>query len=380
MVRIGTLPMRLMTLDNGCDIAYSEELIDFKLSTCKRVYNEQYNTIDFVDKSGFVVYRTCESDRFNVLQIGTPSAVTALNAANVVVKDICALDINMGCPKHFSTQGNMGSKLLSKPETIKDILTTLVRNLPISVTCKIRLLEDDQKTIDLLKVIESCGVKAIGVHTRTIPERPRDSAHWDRLKNILENASFSVPIIANGSIFKHDDMERVKTETKASSIMVARGAIKNPSMFRNHSPGFKSIIQDYLRYSWKTCNHIKNSKYVICYILSENNAGNGPEFKQTQKAMDYESMFKLQKQQQQSKKKTRDELNDLNIDKNTDDNNNINNNNNNIDLDGGSDDEDAIERLRKKQCTVEPTAIINNPILPTNTITDASMITDVKAN
>jgi hypothetical protein len=46
----------------------------------------------------------------------------------------------MGCPVHFSTSGGMGSALLRKPEVVADILTTLVRNLPCPVTCKIRLL------------------------------------------------------------------------------------------------------------------------------------------------------------------------------------------------------------------------------------------------
>lgn len=31
-------------------------------------------------------------------------------------RDVSAIDINMGCPKQFSVQGNMGSALLKTPD------------------------------------------------------------------------------------------------------------------------------------------------------------------------------------------------------------------------------------------------------------------------
>lgn len=70
----------------------------------------------------------------------------------------------MGCPKEFSVQGGMGAALLKKPDTVKEILTTLVNGLSKPVTCKIRCLPTVQETLNLCKMIEKCGVKAIGVH------------------------------------------------------------------------------------------------------------------------------------------------------------------------------------------------------------------------
>jgi tRNA-dihydrouridine synthase 2 len=69
----------------------------------------------------------------------------------------------------------MGSALLKKPDLIYDILTTLRRNLPFSLplTCKIRLLEEDQNTIQLLQLIEKAGVAAVGIHARFVADRPR---------------------------------------------------------------------------------------------------------------------------------------------------------------------------------------------------------------
>lgn len=102
---------------------------------------EPLGTIDYLKPDGKVVYRTCPEDYPNVFQIGTSNAVNALQVAlkvydslpvltNIIsYKDVAAIDINMGCPKHFSVQGGMGAALLSKPETVRDVCRDDVRVL-----------------------------------------------------------------------------------------------------------------------------------------------------------------------------------------------------------------------------------------------------------
>ena len=51
-------------------------------------------------------------------------------------KDVAGIDINMGCPKEFSIKGGMGAALLQQPEKVKAILTTLVKDVKIPVTCE----------------------------------------------------------------------------------------------------------------------------------------------------------------------------------------------------------------------------------------------------
>ncbi len=60
----------------------------------------------------------------------------------------------------------MGAALLSNPERVRSILTSLVSAVSLPVTCKIRLLPTAQATFDLVKVIESTGVAAVAVHGR----------------------------------------------------------------------------------------------------------------------------------------------------------------------------------------------------------------------
>jgi len=275
MVRVGTLPMRLTALRYGADIVYSEELIALRLRKLKRVVNKARNTVDFVECSGksdaMPMFRTCLADHPNVLQLGAPDAVTALEAATLVCRDVDGIDLNMGCPKHFSVHAGMGAALLCKPETATDILRTLKRNVPNPITCKIRLLNSVSATIDLLRTLEQTGVSAIAVHTRFVPERPRDPAHWDLMRELIEvgQSAISIPLIVNGDVFKHDDIARVKAQTGASSVMIARGALQNCSIFQADPVPLDDVIRRYLIETLSIGTGLGNAKFTLQQMLKD---------------------------------------------------------------------------------------------------------------
>ncbi|XP_031478524.1 uncharacterized protein LOC116249544 isoform X4 [Nymphaea colorata] len=231
MVRVGTLPFRMLAAQYGADITYGEEIVDHKLLKCERLINETLGTIDFVERgTDNVVFRTCEEEKHRVVfQIGTSNASRALSAAMLVCKDVAAVDVNMGCPKSFSVSGGMGAALLTKPELIHDILTTLKRNLDIPVTCKIRLLKSSNDTVELARRIEKTGVAALAVHGRRVADRPRDPAKWG-----------------------------------AASVMVARGAAWNASIFspKGKLP-WESVKKEYIRKSILWDNDIKSTKHTL---------------------------------------------------------------------------------------------------------------------
>lgn len=268
MVRIGTLPFRLLAAEYGADITYGEEIIDHKLLKCERHINDVLGTVDLIEKgTNSVVFRTCPEERGRVVfQMGTSDAVRALNAAQMVCKDVAAVDINMGCPKSFSISGGMGAALLTKPELIHDILTTLKRNLDTHVTCKIRLLKSSQDTVELARRIEKTGVSALAVHGRKVADRPRDPAKWSEIADVV--AALSIPVIANGDVFNYADFERIKVATGASSVMVARGALWNASIFspKGKLP-WEDVKREYVRKSILWDNDIKSTKHTLKEII-----------------------------------------------------------------------------------------------------------------
>lgn len=270
MVRIGTLPMRLLALHYGADLVYTEELIDYRLLKCQRIDNKVLGTVDFVDDDHQVVFRTCEKEKGrNILQIGTCNPERAVQVAKLVEKDVAGIDVNMGCPKEFSIKGGMGAALLTQNDKVKAILTALVQSTELPVTCKIRVLEKLEDTLALGKLIESTGVKAIGVHGRTKEERPQHANRNAVIKALAKHVS--IPIIANGGsgeIACYEDIERFRQATGAASVMLARQAESNCSIFRKEGKKpIDDVIEEYLAYAIEYDNRATNTKYCVQQML-----------------------------------------------------------------------------------------------------------------
>lgn len=100
----------------------------------------------------------------------------------------------MGCPKEFSLKGGMGAALMTQPEKAKNILKTLVDNISIPVTCKIRVFENMDETLQLVNELVSTGISAIAIHGRTKLERPQHSNRNETIKTISNK--ITIPVIA----------------------------------------------------------------------------------------------------------------------------------------------------------------------------------------
>jgi tRNA-dihydrouridine synthase 2 len=298
MVRVGGLPFRMLAAEYGADITYGEEIVDHKMVRCRRVVNEPLGTVDFVENaSNEVVFRTCDAEKHRVVfQVGTADAVRCLKVASMVAGDIAAFDVNMGCPKSFSTSGGMGAALLSKPELIHDILTTLKRNLNIPVTCKIRLLKTYEETVELARGIEKTGVSALAVHGRRVADRThRDPAKWDGIQEVV--SALSIPVIANGDVLEYSDFQRVKDATGASSVMVARGAMWNASVFRSEGTLFwEDVKKEYVRKCIEWDNDVKWTKHTLKEMIMHHSClefAEGKALNRTKTLADVADMYEL---------------------------------------------------------------------------------------
>lgn len=273
MVRVGTLPFRLLAIDYGADLAYTDEIIDWKMLRTVKLKNDVLKTTDFVDKSNGVVYfRTCDKEKEKVIfQVGTSDAQRALKVGKMVEPYVSGFDVNMGCPKEFSLKGGMGAALLTQPEKIKSILTTLVKGLSIPVTCKIRILPTLEETLELARLIEQCGVAALAVHGRTKEERPNSPNHNDVIREIAK--TLSIPIIANGGskeVKEYADIAKFREETGASSVMLARAAMWNCSIVRPEGMlPLDKVLEDYIKHCVDYDNIFTYSKYTIQNILRD---------------------------------------------------------------------------------------------------------------
>lgn len=266
--------MRLLALRFGADLVYTEEIVDFKMLRSQRRVNEILGTIDYIDPSdGSLIFRTCDIEKSRLIfQTGTSCPERALKVAKLIENDVAGIDVNMGCPKDFSVKGGMGVSLLFNRSTAVSILKTLVDNVDKPITCKIRVLNEIEETVQLAKELEETGISAIAVHGRTRDERPRHPVHTDHIKAVAEE--LKIPVIANGGsneILRYEHINRFKELCHASSVMIARAAQWNCSVFRKEEGmlPIEEVIIEYLKLCVRYDNPPNNTKYCVQNMLRE---------------------------------------------------------------------------------------------------------------
>lgn len=154
------------------------------------------------------------------------------NAAKFMCDYTDILDINMGCPAPKVVKNGDGSKLLLDLELVEKIVKSVKANSNKPVTVKIRKgwNEENIVAVEAAKIIESAGADAIIVHGRTREEFYSGTADWDIIKKV--KSSVNIPVIGNGDIKSEEDAQKMFEETGVDGIMIGRGALGNPWIFK----------------------------------------------------------------------------------------------------------------------------------------------------
>lgn len=167
----------------------------------------------------------------NDIQAMSIAAKGVSNLANIV-------DINMGCPAPKVVKNGDGSKLMLNLELAGSIIEAVVKSSKVPVTIKMRKGWDDDHivAVELAKIAEAKGAAAITIHGRTREEYYTGTADWNAIKEVKQ--AVSIPVIGNGDVKTPEDAKKMIEQTGADGIMIGRGAIGNPWIFRE--------IQEYL--------------------------------------------------------------------------------------------------------------------------------------
>lgn len=177
----------------------------------------------------------------------------------------------------------MGAALLSTPDLLLDILRKLLDNIPLPISCKIRMLPTQPSTLVLASRIIRTGIRNLTVHCRTRDMRPGERAMWERLGDIVElGKRRGLPVICNGDGDGWSNWERIRTETSkpnqiilisgcpsdpqdADSVMLARAAERNPSVFLPAGPrcNVTEIVPKLLQIAKYVNNPWGNTKFLL---------------------------------------------------------------------------------------------------------------------
>jgi len=219
MLDVTNLPYRILCKKAGASLCFTEML-----------YVEQ---ILHKNKKTLNAMKTSKEDRPIGIQI-TGNNIKEFEKVIPYLKKYNLVDLNCGCPSIRIIGTKAGAYLLKEPEKIVKIIKILKKTKK-PVTVKIRLGFNKNNAVKIAKTIEKAGADAITVHARLQPDSYSKPADWNEIKKIKN--SVKIPIIANGDIFSGKDAETLLKF--ADGVMIGRGAIGNPLLFRQ--------ILDYLK-------------------------------------------------------------------------------------------------------------------------------------
>lgn len=142
------------------------------------------------------------------------------------------IDLNMGCPAHKVACSGEGSGLMRTPALAREIMQAVVKAscLPVTIKCRLGWDAEHINVLDFARMAEDSGVTGIAVHGRTRQQMYAGEANWNMVAQVKQ--AVSIPVIGNGDIFTAQDALKRLRETGVDGVMIARGALGNPWIFR----------------------------------------------------------------------------------------------------------------------------------------------------
>ncbi len=163
--------------------------------------------------------------------IGNDIAALVRTARELQQHCVAAIDLNLGCPVPIVYRKCAGGGLLRDPERIDQILSALRAAIDIPFTVKTRLGFDDTEVFDeLLTIFAKHSLDLLTIHARTVKEMYRSAPRYDFIARAV--AALPCPVLANGNIYSAEKADEVLCLTNARGLMIGRGVIRNPWLFR----------------------------------------------------------------------------------------------------------------------------------------------------
>ncbi len=221
MAGISNSAYRRIIKEMGADLIYAEMVSD------KAVVYNSGKTMDLL--------KMTDEERPIAQQIFGSDKESFVEAAKRIEKEMHPdiIDINMGCPvPKVAVRAQSGSALLKSPQKIEEIVRAVVEAVSVPVTVKIRSGWDEAhiNAVEVARVCERAGAKAIAVHARTRAQGYSGKADWSIIKAVKE--AVSIPVIGNGDVTSPELAAKMLEETGCDAVMIGRGVLGNPWLIK----------------------------------------------------------------------------------------------------------------------------------------------------
>ena len=223
MEDVSDLPFRVICKQMGADIVYTEFInAEGLIRSDSQVLSRARRKLAFDEEErpiGIQIYGAAEL-----------SMEKATRIAAACEPDI--IDINCGCWVSNVALPGAGAGLLKEPARMREVVTSVIGATELPVTVKTRLGWDGSsiRIVEVASMLEDIGVRALTIHCRTRAQGHKGSVDYSWIPRIKE--AVSIPVIINGDLTSAEDVKDAFVSTGCDGVMIGRGAIRHPWIFR----------------------------------------------------------------------------------------------------------------------------------------------------
>jgi tRNA-dihydrouridine synthase 3 len=220
----GNLPFRRLCVELGAEVTVGEMAVVRNLLRGRR--------------GEFALLRSHPDEPLFGVQLADKKPDTLAEGARLAEsRGARFVDLNCGCPIDLITKRGLGASLLRKPGRMARLVEAMVKAVKIPVTVKIRTgwSEAKQNVSALARACEDAGASALTIHGRTREQRYSKAADWDLIGRVA--AERGIPVIGNGDILTPYEARDRMARSGVRSVMLARGALMKPWLFREIREG-----------------------------------------------------------------------------------------------------------------------------------------------
>jgi len=154
---------------------------------------------------------------------------------------VAHIDLNFGCPVPKVTRKGGGGALPWKRGLLGQILEAAVAaatpyDVPVTMKTRKGIDEDHLTYLDAGRIAQESGCAAIALHGRTVAQAYSGEADWDAIARLVDHVD--IPVLGNGDIWEAADALRMVEQTGAAGVVVGRGCLGRPWLFRDLAAAF----------------------------------------------------------------------------------------------------------------------------------------------
>ncbi|MGA8994093.1 MAG: tRNA dihydrouridine synthase DusB [Nocardioidaceae bacterium] len=215
-----------------------------------------------------------ETEDVRSVQLYGTDPVYVGKAAEILCAEygVAHIDLNFGCPVPKVTRRGGGGALPWKRRLLGEILEQAVRaaepyGVPVTMKTRKGIDADHLTYLDAGRIAQEAGCAAIALHGRTVDQAYSGEADWSAIGELV--AHVDIPVLGNGDIWEADDAVEMVRQTGAAGVVVGRGCLGRPWLFRDLAAAFAGHRVATLPTLGEVRTMMRRHAELLCHHLGE---------------------------------------------------------------------------------------------------------------